>query len=348
MRRLTIHNGFESVKMGFVNSSWTWLIILLPVLFYLIYSTHLKTYQVISQFFASTSLQNYQPRIRYVLQFIAVTFLLIAILGPYIQTTDEIVSGKQKEVYFVLDVSASMNAQDISPSRLEKSKEMIRKVAQKLKGERLGLIAFTDYAYVQCPLTQDNEMFLLYLNMLSTRQFGNKGTNFRKALTRVLGRFSEESSETTNRFIVFISDGENYSEGYHSVMQKFKKSGINLIAVGVGTKHGAPIPLAPTVAEGEIAEKAFIEDENGQRVVTRLNETSFKELIKDLNAPFLTISSGMDISKDILNHLNRISLSTNDEIAVRQNQNLYMWFLGISILCLLTSMFLVPFRRQIP
>jgi Ca-activated chloride channel family protein len=332
--------------MSFVYLYWAWLLLLLPVFFFFIYRIHLRTREVIGRFFDLNRIENYRPRLRYVLQGTAVLCLLLAILGPYVRTTEEIVSSKRKEVYFVLDVSASMNAQDVSPSRLEKGKDIIRRLAVKLKGERLGIIAFTDYAYVQCPLTQDNDMFQLFLNMLSTRQFGNKGTNFRKALTRVLGRFSEESTETTNRFIVFISDGENYSEGYHSVMQKFKKSGINLVAVGIGTLEGAPIPLTSAYNPEVKSKTPFVEDENGQRVISRLNEPSFKELIRDLNAPYLRVKSGTDVVPEIWSYLNRVSLSTNDEIAVRQNQNLYLWFLAVAFLALTASLFLMPYRKN--
>lgn len=328
--------------MKFIEPYYLWLLLLLPVVGWLLFRIMERSEIVFSRFFGS-NVSGYFPRVRFIVGVLGFASVTFACTGPYLLVNDQYISNRQKEVYFLLDVSASMNAQDVQPTRLQKSKEIIQKVSHQLRGEKLGLIAFTDYAYVQCPLTKDLSMFNLFLEILETKQFGNKGTNFRKAISQALSRFSIDSRRETNKSIVLLSDGENYSESFHSVLLKLKNEQVNFICVGVGTKSGAPIPNNLAGIKGETP---FITDENGQQVITRLNDVSFKEINKEMRGGYFVQNTNNNVSNDVLSRLNRVTASAADQVIVRQSNDLFYWFLTGGIICWTVFLFLIPFKKK--
>src|SRR5699024_7611157 len=144
-------------------------------------------------------------------------------------------------------LSASMNAEDVKPSRLEKAKYEILRLVERLNGDRIGLIVFTGSAYLQVPMTLDYSSFKLFLNIADTDQMPNSATNFSSALKAAAQTFNIEEEETEDsgaaKVLFIISDGENHENPYEDVLQKLKNNGVQVYTLGIGTLEGGTIPV---------------------------------------------------------------------------------------------------------
>ncbi|MCS6904950.1 MAG: VWA domain-containing protein [Bacteroidia bacterium] len=145
-------------------------------------------------------------------------------------------------VYFLLDASASMRAKDVLPTRFEKAKEIIAQLAKLLRGSHLGIIPFSNFAEVYCPLTNDLELFQNILSLINIQNFNLAGASFRKALAKAEESFDFEKINAA-RIIIILTDGENNKEYFLSIISKLKKKNYTIFCISVGTEKGAPIPI---------------------------------------------------------------------------------------------------------
>jgi len=187
---------------------------------------------------------KYLPELKLGLRLIAVSCLAIATLGPYAPNFYAKDALLGRDLYILLDISASMNSTDVAPSRLHKGKRLIRQLLQKLQGDRVGLIVFSDDAFLQCPLTRDMEMFETLLQLAETRQFSATGTQYRPALSMALDHLQSEAyrERNKNQAVILISDGEDHGDLYTSLLDRYRKQRIPIFAVGIGTPKGTHIP----------------------------------------------------------------------------------------------------------
>jgi Ca-activated chloride channel homolog len=320
---------------------WIWLFILPPALM-LVWYTWRRSHLIIQYWFAASEVKNDWGIYKAIFRIAGITLLFFALLGPFWGRRLEMVSRMGREIMFIMDVSASMNADDLKPTRLEKVKREIRKILPELKGDRVGLIIFTDQAYVQCPLTEDPEALKLFLDLISTEQFADQGTNFREALLTALARFSEEADNqrSPSRCIILISDGENYSEEYASVVSRLKSKGVKLFAVGVGTVAGAQVP---NIQNG--VNSGMKTDENGQPVVSKLNIESLQTLADDFGTLVHTIQAPLDDLRPVMDQLRLQTASLINKKSELTAINRFQWPLGISLLLLGISFFMLPQRK---
>jgi Ca-activated chloride channel homolog len=163
------------------------------------------------------------------------------------------------DILIALDVSNSMLAKDISPNRLEKAKGFIRKLADALKGERLGLIFFAGDAHPQTPLATDHSALLMFLHNANPSIVADQGTDMAAAVEQATRMF--ETDTKAGRALIIVSDGENHQENALQRAQQARADGIQIYTVGVGSPEGA-----------------MISAEGGRMVRTSLNEAFLREL----------------------------------------------------------------------
>ena len=243
--------------MKFYAPHWLWGLLFLPVLFALLFWDEKKRKQSFS-LFAEKKLwpliaPELAPQARLKKGFLILSALglcLVALSRPQVGTHEETVHVSGLDILVVLDVSNSMDAQDVVPSRLEKAKHLVRSLAQRLEGDRMGLVAFASSAYVACPLTTDLDYFLETLQMMGPRLIQNQGTDVGTGLTtafKAMERGAEEepthANEVPSHVIILISDGEDHEEQAIQAASILKDKGTRLFVLGVGTEKGGPIPL---------------------------------------------------------------------------------------------------------
>ncbi len=270
-------------------------------------------------------------------------FLLIAMLGPTWGEKEKETQELGREIYFLLDVSASMNVEDVPPNRLALAKDYLARLADDLKGDRMGLIIFTDQPFVQCPLTQDVDAFKLFLELAQTGEFSMTGTQFRGALTVALDRFHniEVRPDQPTRCVVLITDGEDFGDTYASLLERLKIEGILIFPVGVGTVAGGPVP---NFENGRPS--GFKRTPDNQTAFSRLVEKDLKELAKFFDTKYVQwdgSARGLEELKSQLMQVRASPLTVRKELVER---NHFVWFTAIALICLMVSLFLMPVRKS--
>ena len=242
-----------------------WIIIGLFILFYLLYLLRLNRVGRILK-------TNPLPiTLKTLLRFAYFSLLVTALLGPSFGESLKEVKSIGKDIFITVDLSESMNADDVQPTRLERVKYELKNIVDAFSSDRVGIIIFSSEAFVQCPLTFDRGALYLFIDAISTNLVPNSGTDFNPPLEMALKKLNEGNSVSTqqkSKVIVMISDGENFGEDINNVSQEIEDSGIKLFTLGVGTNKGARLKSG----------RGFKKDRSGREVVTKLEIRRFEEI----------------------------------------------------------------------
>ncbi len=220
----------------------------------------------------------------------ALILMILALAGPRWGSHYQEVSQKGVDIMIVLDVSRSMLVEDVEPDRLERAKREISDFIRVVQGDRLGLVAFAGAAFTQCPLTLDYGALAMFLTALSPDMVPAPGTDLGAALQTTMSSF--DSTSETDKVILLITDGEdNENRGLQAAREAAKK-GIKIFVFGIGDPSGGPIPSAN-------GKGGFKKDEEGQLVLSRLNEAGLKEIASATGGTYVRSMAG-DMDLDIL------------------------------------------------
>jgi Ca-activated chloride channel homolog len=259
----------------FEDPTYLYLLIILPfiVLFYL-YS-NLKRRKAIKKFGdpelmaqLMPDVSKYRPDIKFWLVFSALALTIVLMARPQFGSKTEKVKRSGVEVIIALDISNSMLAQDIVPSRLEKAKMLVSKMVDELDQDKVGMIVFAGDAYTQLPITSDYISAKMFLETITPELISRQGTAIGSAIDLAAHSFTQQKG--VGRAIVVITDGENHEDGAVEAAKAAKEKGILVHVLGVGSPGGSPIPIAGT--------SNFRKDRQGNVIVTRLNEQMCKEI----------------------------------------------------------------------
>jgi len=256
------------------------------------------------------------------------TLFIVALLGPSFGETTREIRSVGKDIMVAVDLSESMNASDIAPTRLEKVKFELKKIVEEFGSDRIGLVIFSSEAFMQCPLTYDQNALFLFIETLHTGLVPNAGTDFGPALGMALEKLEDDDGailEQKSKVILLISDGEDFGDETPSMADKVKERGIRLYTLGVGTERGSKINTR----------QGFKKDDNGNDVITKLNAKSLKTLAADTRGKYFEINeSGNDISR-LINTISRIEGEVRDTRQVDVSANKYYYFLAFALFLLL-------------
>lgn len=237
----------------------------------------------------------------------ALACIAIAAAGPRWGSGTTGGQAYQQEVFILLDASASMLARDVAPSRLQAAKRLTLRLNAALSGQRMGLIAFTDFAYVQCPLTSDTAAFRLFLQAVEPRQFGSSGTQLRQALAQATLRFEGEAPYRSGRAVVLLTDGEDFGPAYSSVLQRLRATGAVVVPIAVGSDEGAPVPNPASETNQPLR------DAEGNAVTSRPNLEALAELARRTGQPLLRLTVTNDPLPSLLNVLRSLPAEPRDD-----------------------------------
>jgi len=267
-------------------------------------------------------------------------FLIIAMADPKIGTKLETVKRKGVDIIVALDVSLSMQAQDIAPSRLEKAKHEIAKLIDILQGDRIGLIAFAGIAHVQCPLTLDYSAAKLFLNQMDTHLIPVPGTAIGDAIKKAMKAFNQK--EHKHKVLILITDGEDHQSHPIKQAEEAAKEGIVIYTIGLGSPQGVPIPLYDR--NGNPA--GFKKDRNGNVVTTKLDVTTLQKIAYLTNGKYFISSSGETELKDIYRQINKMEKKKLSSRQFSQYEDRFQIFIIIALIFLLLETFLPQRQRR--
>ena len=260
---------------------------------------------------------------------LAFGLLLLALLGPAYGLTQRAVRTAGKDVWLLVDLSRSMDADDVAPSRLQKARAELETLVRRFPADRIGLIVFGPEAYVHCPLTYDQEALLLLLSTLDTRLVPVGSTDLAQPLRLALTRAAASSTDSAGAAprataLVLISDGEDFGDNQEAVMRELARSGQRLFAVGVGTVAGGRIPRAG----------GYLRDKQGKPVVTRLQPAPLRRLAEATGGIYVELTDRRDEMPLLLRALNRLEGQAQQVRTVTVADNRYAYPLAAALLLL--------------
>ena len=253
------------------------------------------------------------------------SLFILSILGPSFGESKKEIEIVGKDIMIAVDLSESMNANDIQPSRLEKIKFELKKIINEFYSDRIGIIMFSNDAFVQCPLTYDKNALKLFVETLNTGLVPNTGTDFGPPLKISLEKLkNDDSKPNTNKskIILLISDGEDFGENTNQYINEIKNSSIKLFTLGIGTEKGINL----ISSNGKIKK-----DQNGNNVITKLNSISLKKIASVSNGSYYEITNNKNEIKQLINQINSLEGNIKDSIELDISKNKYHYFLLLGI-----------------
>jgi len=283
--------------------------------------------------------QNYSPqryRLKVFIVFAAITLAIIALANLRKPLQEKGSKANGIDIMIALDVSKSMLSQDEKPSRLEKSKQFINQLTEQLENNRIGLILFGGQAYLQMPLTADAAAIKMFVSNASPEMVAVQGTNLSAALE--LSNASLDTKEKKYKAVILITDGEDHEEKALDVAQALADHGTVLYTIGVGSADGSPI-IEPGTNE-------YKRDNNGQTIITKLNDTLLKQLAQKTKGTYHLLTNSTAIANELateLKGMEKKSISTNG--GYQAYTLYYPCFLAIALLLLIAEIF-IPERKK--
>ena len=226
-----------------------------------------------------------------------------------------------------------MLAEDIAPNRLEKSKQLVTQIINNLAGDRIGIIGYAGSAFPQVPITTDFSSAKLFLNGMDTDMVSSQGTAIKEAIELAQTYYNDE--EQTNRVLFIISDGEDHEGDIAQIVNEATSIGIRIFTIGVGTVVGGPIPIK---RNGTL--QYYKRDENNVQVVTRLEESTLKEIAEEANGEYIDGSNTKDVIEQVSAILNGMDKKEFEAKQFTDFKDQFQWFLGGALFLLILDLLL--------
>ena len=326
----------------FANPQYLWLLVAIPLLVVLFWLAARSRRKRIERFGHPEVLKELMPEVstgrvtlRFILFTVAVACLILAAARPQFGSKLREEKSQGIEMMLTVDVSNSMLAEDFQPNRLERTKYAIGKLFEGLQQDRVGLVVFAGEPKVQLPITSDYRMARAFAQKIDPSLVSVQGTAIGKALEQSLLAFSSDTEQSHGRVIILITDGENHEDDAIEVAKRAADMGVKIFTIGIGTPEGAPIQI-----NGE-----FIKDENGEMVVSKLNEEMLARIADITGGAYVRAtkqSIGLDEIVKAINEMEQTELST---IRFEEFNEQYQ-YLVLAALVLLLAELLVLDRRN--
>ena len=272
--------------------------------------------------------------IKYFFLMISLFFLIIALARPQYGAKTIFVSKKAATVVIVMDVSKSMLAQDLKPNRLEKAKSVLSNLIVSCKGNKIGVISFAGTAFWLCPITSDIFSANNFLSSISVDNMPLGGTKIAKALDLAIDGTAEIPEGA--KAIILVTDGEDDDSGLHVLIEKAKKYKTKIFCVGIGQKDGSKI----------IYNNEYVKDENGDVVLTKLDETTLQYIADGTGGQYINLSDSEDSVFKILKIVDSLDKAKDDASKEIQRDEKYQIFLFVSLIAFCIYLFLSILNRK--
>lgn len=271
----------------------------------------------------STSKKN----IKFILYTISLALLILTIAN--LQTGSKLQDVKREgaDIMLCLDVSNSMMAEDLKPNRLERAKQAIEKMIDKLEGDRIGIIVFAGEAYTQLPITTDYSSAKLFLNAITPNMVPTQGTDISNAIDKAMESFGKD--EGKNKAIIIITDGENHEDDAIKKAEEAEKKEIVIHTIGIGSDAGVPIPIYHNgVPSG------YRKDKEGNTVVTKLNEKLLQDIAGTSNGVYVKASNADVGLGAVLDKIAELDKKQIESKRYTDYEGQFQWFAGACLLFL--------------
>lgn len=259
--------------------------------------------------------------------------LIFALVNLKTGTKLKTIKREGVDIVFALDVSKSMLAQDIAPSRLAKAKQIISKIIDKLGSDRVGIIIYAGNSFPLLPITTDHAAAKMFLQNANPDMVSSQGTAINDALELAKTYYNNE--EQTNKFLVLISDGEDHTEKNTTITESLANTGIKVFTIGVGTAKGSTIPLK--IGNSFLGYK---KDRKGEVVITKLHDAILKQIAIDGKGQYIYGNNTEKTVSAINEVLNKAEKQEFETIQYADFKDQFQWFIALGLLFLLLDIFM--------
>ncbi len=281
--------------------------------------------------------------LRWFLLLLAVALMVTALMGPRYGIAPREVKREGVDLILALDVSNSMLAEDVPPTRLQRARHEIGRLLDQLESDRVGLILFAGDAFIQCPLTTDMEAVRMFLDVADPELMPAQGTNFgaaiRVAMQAFEGADAEKEGERPSRVLLIVSDGENHEGDVKELAEEARRAGIVILTAGVGELAGAPVPV---YRNGRRV--GYKRDAQGKVVRTRLVEDDLQALA--IPEGYVHIGRRAGTLTALVDRLEALDRNTYETVVYEDYEERYQWPLAAGLLLLLFDVGLGLLHRE--
>ena len=329
--------------LRFEDPIYLWMLLIIPILVLVRFIVWQKRKHNLRKFGNPSLLKEmmpdvskYRPTIKFCLLLSAITILIFMIARPQVGSKISHEKREGIEVLIALDISNSMMAQDVIPSRLEKSKLLIEDLVDHFTNDKVGLVVFAGDAFVQLPITNDYVSAKMFLQNINPSLITTQGTDLARAISLSQSCFTQR--EHIGRAIIVITDGEDHEGGALEAAREAYKKGINVFILGVGTSKGAPIP------DGN---GGYLKDNSGQTVLSALNEQMCQQVAKAGNGVYIHVDNTSDAQEKLNKELSKLQSGISDTVVYSEYNEQFQIFGIILLLLLIVETILLESRNPL-
>ena len=277
-----------------------------------------------------------RPTVKFWLIEAAVALMVVMIARP--QMGSKISNDKRNgiETIIAIDISNSMLARDVAPSRLDKCKMMVENLVDNFTNDKIGLVVFAGDAYVQLPITSDYVSAKMFLQNIDPSLISTQGTDMARAINLAASSFTQQQG--VGRAIILITDGEDHEGGAEEAAKAARKKGINVFILGIGSAKGAPIPLGG----GD-----YMKDESGNVVITALNEKMCRQVAQAGSGTYIHVDNSSDAQEKLNNELSKLQKGETQSVVYSEYAEQFQAFCIIIILLLIAEICLLEVKNPL-
>lgn len=326
----------------FANPDYLWLLLLIPVIALIrlavTYRQGKRRRLLVNDSFFFYLVPDYS-KVRHIIKFIlhllVLTCVILALARPQAGTKKTTEKRHGIETIIALDISNSMMAEDVAPSRLEKSKLLIEHLVDRFYNDRIGLIVFAGESFVQLPVTQDFVSAKMFLSDITPSLIESQGTDIGGALRLAAHSFSQ--TVHSGKAVVVITDGEDHEGKAEETAKAAQEQGINVFILGVGTTKGVPIPLS---------DGGYLEDNKGQTVMTALNEKMCRDIASAGKGAYIHVDNTSMAEEQLDNALSKLQDGELGSMSYTDYDEQFQTFVLLAVLFLIIDALLLPYKAN--
>ena len=330
----------------FANSDYLFLLFILPVII-LVFILLLKgKNKAIKRFGNPELLKQLMPEFSNVrpvfkLSFILLTlaFIILAMARPQFGSKLQEVKREGVEIVIALDVSNSMLAEDLQPNRLERAKQAISKLIDKLENDKVGLIVFAGDAYIQLPITTDYAAAKMFLSTLSTDIVPKQGTAIGSAIDLASRCFTPDTK--AGKAIIVMTDGENHEDDAIEATKRAVEKGITVHAIGIGMPRGVPIPI-----RGMYGQVNYRKDKEGNTVLSKLNENLLQQIAAAGNGTYIRATNSKIGLNEIFDEIGKMNKEEYEAKVYADYDDQFQYFIAIALLFIVLEFFVLERKNK--
>ena len=329
----------------FANPDFLYLLLILPLLVGLFLYANYHRRQRIKKYGDPSLLETlmptiskYRPDVKFWLTFAAITLIIFMLARPQFGSKMETVKRSGVEAVIALDISNSMLAEDVVPSRLEKSKKLISRLVDTFNNDKVGMIVFAGEAFTQLPITSDYISAKMFLESINPTLITTQGTDIGAAIRLAMKSFTP--NDGVGRAIVVITDGENHEGGALEAAKEAAEKNMQVFILGIGSPDGSPIPTTP-------GSNDFRKDKDGNVIVTRLNESMCQEIAKAGNGLYIRVDNSNAAEKVLNNEISKLAKSDVESQVFTEFDEQFQALAWLALILLVIEMILLERKNPL-